>query len=107
MDIALIGDRHTVHGFRLAGIRSTFLIDEVRKGDTRGLLRKLFSGEIALLLITERAADELGQLLEEATRFKKGILPILVEIPDSRGPSATRRDPIRALIKRTVGFEIA
>jgi vacuolar-type H+-ATPase subunit F/Vma7 len=83
------------------------LIDEARKGDIRGLLRKLFGGEIALLLVTEGAADELGELLEEATRIKKGIMPILVEIPDSRGPSVTRPDPIRALIKRTVGFEIA
>ena len=106
MDIALIGDRYTVHGFRLAGIRRTFLIDEVRRGEIRGLLRKLFSGEVALLLVTEGVADELGGLLEEARRFKKGIAPILVEIPDSRGPSVARPDPIRALIKRTVGFEI-
>jgi vacuolar-type H+-ATPase subunit F/Vma7 len=107
MDIALLGDRYTVHGFRLAGIRRTFLIDEARTGDIRGLLRKLFSGEIALLLITERVAEQFQELLEEATRFKKGITPILVEIPDSRGPLVTRPDPIRALIKKTVGFEIA
>ena len=107
MEIALIGDRHTVHGFRLAGIRRAFLIDEARKGDMRALLREFFSGEVALMLITERVAEELGDLLEEATRFKKGIMPILIEIPDSGGPLATRPDPIRALIKKTVGFEIA
>lgn len=107
MEIALIGERHTVHGFRLAGIRRAFLIDEARKGDMRALLRELFSGEFALMLITERVAEELGDLLEEATRFKKGIMPIVIEIPDSGGPLATRPDPIRALIKKTVGFEIA
>ena len=107
MEIALIGDRHTVHGFRLAGIRRTFLIDEMRTRDTRELIRELFSGEIALLLITERVAEELGELLEEAARFKRGIMPILVEIPDSRGPLATRGESIRAIIKKTVGFEIA
>lgn len=107
MEIALIGDRYTVHGFGLAGIRRTFLIDEARTGDIRGLLRELFSGEIALLLITERVAEELRALLEEATRFKKGIMPILVEIPDSKGPLVTRLDPVRAIIKKTVGFEIA
>ncbi len=107
MEIALIGDRYTVHGFRLAGIRRTFLIDEARKADMRALLRELFSGEVALMLITERVAEELGDLLEEATRSKKGIMPVVVEIPDSGGPLATRPDPIRALIKKTVGFEIA
>jgi vacuolar-type H+-ATPase subunit F/Vma7 len=107
MEIALIGDRHTVHGFRLAGIKRAFLVDELRSGDTRGLLRELFSGEIGLLLITERAAGELGDSLEEAERFKQGLLPILVQVPDSTGPLAARTDPIRALIKKTVGFEIA
>lgn len=107
MEIALIGDRYTVHGFRLAGIRRTFLIDEAQRGDMRALLRELFSGELALILITERVAEELGDLLEEAKRFKRGIMPIVVEIPDSAGPLVTRPDPIRALIKRTVGFEIA
>ncbi|MBW1689143.1 MAG: V-type ATP synthase subunit F [Deltaproteobacteria bacterium] len=107
MEIALIGERHTVHGFRLAGIRRAALIDEARKGDMRALLKELFSGEVALLLITERVAEELGDLLEEAVRFKKGITPIVIEIPDSGGPLATRPDPIRALIKKTVGFEIA
>ena len=107
MEIALIGERHTVHGFRLAGIQRAFSIDEARKGDIRALLRELFSGDVALLLITERVAEELGDLLEEAMGFKKGIVPILIEIPDSGGPLAARTDPIRALIKKTVGFEIA
>lgn len=107
MEIALIGDKHTVNGFRLAGIQRTFLIHEVQSGDIRGLLRELFSGEVALMLITERSAEQLGDLLEEAERFKKGILPIVVQIPDSTGPLATKTDPIRVLIKKTVGFEIA
>ena len=107
MEIAVIGDRHAVHGFRLAGIRRAFSIDEARKGDMRALLRELFSGDVALMLITERVAEELSGPLEEAMRFKKGIMPILIEIPDSGGPLAMRPDPIRALIKKTVGFEIA
>jgi vacuolar-type H+-ATPase subunit F/Vma7 len=107
MEIALIGDRYAVHGFRLAGIRRTFLLDEVRRGDVRALLRELFSGEVALMLITQRVAEELGEELEEAARFKKGIMPIQIEIPDSGGPLVTRPDPIRAIIKKTVGFEIA
>ena len=107
MEIALIGDRHTIHGFRLAGIRRTFLIDEARKGDMRALLRELYGGEVALMLITERVAEELGGLLDEAARFKRGIMPVVVEIPDSGGPMATRPDPVRALIKKTVGFDIA
>jgi vacuolar-type H+-ATPase subunit F/Vma7 len=107
MEIVLLGDRHTVYGFKLAGIRRAFPIEEARGRDMRGLLRDLFSGGVALILVTEKVAEEIGGLLEEAERFKRGMMPIVVEIPDSGGPLPTRTDPIRKLVKRTVGFEIA
>jgi V/A-type H+-transporting ATPase subunit F len=107
MEIALIGDRHTVYGFRLAGLRKTFRIEGTGKEDIRGVLKDLFGGNIALILVTERVAEEIGGMLEEAARFKKGIMPIVIEIPDSGGTSLDRIDPIRELIRKTVGFEIA
>ena len=107
MEIALIGDRHTVHGFRLAGIRKTFLMEEIRQRDIRGVLKGLFDGDIGIILVTEKVAEDMRDILEEVNRFRKGILPIVVEIPDSSGPLITKVDPIRGLIKRTVGFEMA
>ena len=107
MEIALIGDRHTVYGFRLAGIRKTFPIEEIREQGISEALKDLFGPGIALLLVTERVAEELGDKLEEANRFKKGMLPVIVVIPDSSGPMIKKIDPIRELIKRTVGFEMA
>jgi V/A-type H+-transporting ATPase subunit F len=107
MEIALIGDRHTVYGFRLAGLRKTFRIEGTGKEDIRSVLKDLFGGNIALILVTERVAEEIGGMLEEAARFKKGIVPIVIKIPDSTGTSLDRIDPIRELIRKTVGFEIA
>ncbi len=107
MEIALIGDKHTIHGFRLAGIKKTFLIEDIRREDIRGVLKDLFEDSIALILITEKIAEEIGSLLEEADRFRKGIMPIILQIPDSGGPLISKIDPMRGLIKRTVGFEIA
>ncbi len=105
MEIALIGDRHTVYGFRLAGIRKTFLMEEISQ-DIRETLKGLFSDNIGIILVTEKVAEEIGNILEEVDRFRKGIMPIIVEIPDSGGPLPERIDPIRGLIKRTIGFEI-
>jgi len=34
-------------------------------------------------------------------------MPIILQIPDSGGPLISKGDPMRELIKRTVGFEIA
>jgi len=91
MEIALIGDKHTIYGFRLAGIKKTFLIEDSRQEDIRGILKGLFEDNTALILITDR----------------KGVMPIILQIPDSGGPSISKADPMRELIKRTVGFEIA
>lgn len=107
MEIALIGDKHTAYGFRLAGIKKTYLIEQIRQEDIRGILKNLFEDSVALILITERVAEELRALLKEANRFRKGLMPIIVEIPDSGGPLISKIDPMRELIKRTVGFEIA
>lgn len=107
MEIALIGDRHTVYGFRLAGIRKTFLIEQIRQEDIRGVLNGLFDDNIGIILVTEKVAEEIRHILEEVGRFRKGIMPIVVEIPDSGGPLPEKIDPVRELIKRTVGFEIA
>lgn len=107
MEIALIGDTHTVNGFRLAGIRKAFLIDEMKRQNTRETIKGLFDDDIGILLVTEKVYQELGNELEEANRFKKGLMPIILEIPDSSGPLVDKIDPMRQLIKRTVGFEIA
>ena len=107
MEIALIGDIHTVLGFRLAGIRKAFLIDEMKRQNTKEIIKGLFDDDIGILLVTEKVYQELGNELEEANRFKKGLMPIILEIPDSSGPLADKIDPMRELIKRTVGFEIA
>jgi vacuolar-type H+-ATPase subunit F/Vma7 len=106
VEIALIGDRHTAYGFKLAGVRQTLLIDELKTTDGRQVLKSLFDGNTGIILITEKAAAEIRSALEEASRFRKGIVPIILEIPDSGGPLVEKTDPIRRLIKRTVGFEI-
>ena len=107
MEIALIGDRHTAYGLKLAGVKQTLLIDELKTRDVRESLRSLFDGNTGIILITEKAAAEIRSALDEVSRFRKGIVPIILEIPDSSGPLVGRADPIRSLIKRTVGFEIA
>jgi V/A-type H+-transporting ATPase subunit F len=106
MEIALIGDRHTAYGFRLAGIRKTFLMEEIRREDIREILRGLFDSNIGIILVTEKVAEGIRNILEEANRFRKGIIPIILEIPDSGGSLISKIDPMRELIKRTIGFEI-
>ena len=107
MEIALIGDRHTVYGFSLSGIRKTFVIDDIEREKARETMKGLFNDNIGILLLTESAAESLKDILEELKRTKKGLTPIVLEIPDSSGPLVGKIDPVGELIRRTVGFEIA
>ena len=107
MEIAVIGDRHTVCGFKLAGIGKTFRMEDLREAGVRAVLRELFDGTVGIILVTEKTAVEIGDVLDEVNRFRTGIMPIILEIPDSSGPLISKSDPMREIIKRTVGFEIA
>ena len=107
MEIALIGDRHTVYGFRLSGIQKTFVVENIEKDKARETIKGLFDDNIGILLLTEKAAESLRDIFKELKRTKKGLTPIVLEIPDSSGPLIGKVDPVGKLIKRTVGFEIA
>jgi V/A-type H+-transporting ATPase subunit F len=81
MDVVVIGDRTTVTGFRLAG-------------------------SVGVVVITERIADKHRETLLRMGREKKGLAPIVVEIPDLTGPVKREKDPIKELIRRALGAEI-
>ena len=51
MEIALIGDRHTAYGFKLAGVKQTLLTDELKTSDIREVLKSLFDGFPVYILI--------------------------------------------------------
>ena len=107
MEIALIGDRHTVCGFRLAGVRKTFRMQALKGEGIRAILKDLFDGTVSIILVTEKTAAEIRDVLDEVNKFRTGIMPIILEIPDSGGPLISKVDPMREIIKKTVGFEIA
>ena len=106
MKIAVIGDKHTVYGFRLAGVRDAYIIDKIIKADIKELFKDLYDKDFGLILITEKLNAELKETLEDVDRFRKGIIPIVLAIPDSSGPLTEKVDPMRDLIRRTIGFEL-
>ena len=106
MEIAVIGDRHTAYGFRLAGVSKSFSVDRIVREDMRNTLKALCEDNIGIIVVTDKVAEGIRDILEEVTRFKKGIAPIVLEIPGG-GAVIGKTDPMQALIKRTVGFEIA
>ncbi|MHC1567731.1 MAG: V-type ATP synthase subunit F [Candidatus Syntropharchaeia archaeon] len=103
MQISLIADPDTATGFRLAGIRNTREVSD--KKDAEEAIRDL-SSESGIIIITERIAEEIRNTIDEINSKKKGITPIIVEIPDKSGKMIREVDPIRALIRKAIGVDI-
>ena len=101
--IIVIGDVDTVTGFRLAGVKEAYVHEDAAHTDE--IIRSALTRDIGILIITERAAEDARPLVDRL-RARKGIVkPVIVEIPDKRGP-LEREDVLRKMIRRIVGTEV-
>lgn len=97
MDIAVIGDDETSLGFGLAGIRKTYVLEELEKGGLEAIIK-----DCGVLVVTEKAHDSLKA---ELSRLLEGRnIPLVVEIPDKHG--TTRGDVFAQLTKKAIGVEL-
>ena len=93
----VIADEHTVIAFSLAGVRG-----EV--AHTPGKVQELLvqsweDPEVGLILITERLADQVREVVDVARRDR--LKPLILEIPDLAGPMARQEsllDRLRSLM---------
>ena len=112
--IAVIGDRETAIGFRLAGVQAVYEVSQNEKekeNETLNLLNKLVSEDgvvLILIIINERLAAEtrVRNKIQAINENKRGVTPIIVEIPDKRGPMEQKVSEIERLIKRAVGVAL-
>lgn len=110
--IAVIGDRETAIGFRLAGVQAVYEVSQDEKekeNETLNLLDKLVSEDgVVLIIINERLAAEtrVRDKIRAINENKRGVTPIIVEIPDKRGPMEQKVSEIERLIKQAVGVAL-
>jgi V/A-type H+-transporting ATPase subunit F len=101
--IAVIADRDTAVYFRLAGIRDSYPVKDSQEAESK-LIEIAQNTEIAVIIITERLAEEIQHVITKIT--EKRLYPLIISVPDKQGPIPRKIDPIAELIKRTVGVEI-
>jgi len=106
--IAVIGDPDTAAGFRLAGVKEVYEYSPEGGEDVARVLDKLTREEVAIIIINERfAADARTRAkIKEINAKKKGVIPIIVEVPGKKGPMKKELDEIAQLIKRAVGVAV-
>jgi V/A-type H+-transporting ATPase subunit F len=105
--IAVIGDPETAAGFRLAGVKEVYEYSDGRE-DVARVLDKLAKEEVAIIIINERLAAEAKNRdkIREINAKKRNVIPIIVEVPDKKGPMVKEVDEIGRLIKRAVGVAV-
>lgn len=104
MNVAALCDTDTAIGLRLAGIHRIYIPDKTKTA--KQLWHTLLDevSDIALLIITEKLAEEIGKEFEE---FRlRTIIPVIIEIPDKTGKRPDHIDFVSNLIKKAVGMDI-
>ena len=108
--IAVIGDPETAMGFRLAGVKDVYEYEDGVEdgGEVARLLDKLAREDFAIIIINERFAAEAKNRnkIREINAKKRGVIPIIIEVPDKKGPMTKEIDEIMRLIKRAVGVSV-
>ncbi|NJE00348.1 V-type ATP synthase subunit F [Thermococcus sp. JdF3] len=100
MKIAVLGDRDTALGFRLAGAHEVYSFEDtpLEIERLRNKLRELIErGDVGIILITERFAQKVE--IPEVT------LPIILQVPDKSG-SKLGEEAIKEIVRRAIGVEL-
>ncbi|WP_456367177.1 V-type ATP synthase subunit F [Thermococcus sp.] len=100
MKIAVLGDKDTALGFRLAGVHEVYAFEQAPL-DLERLKNKLNElverEDIGIILITESLAEKI-----ELPDVK---LPIILQIPDRSG-SRLGEKALREIVRRAIGVEL-
>jgi len=103
MKLAVLCDKDTAMGFRLAGIKDLYV---PKKGNEKDVWFDLIDhDDIGIIFITENMAEVIKPYLKEF-RIRNNI-PIIVEIPDKHGHKEDHIDFVSHLIKKAVGIEVS
>lgn len=102
-EIAVIGDRETVMGFRFAGVARAFEAETAEEAE-RHLAALRRDERVALIIVTEILAQKLSRTIRAIT--EEQFLPVVLPLPDRQGSRGTAMDEVRMLIKRAVGVDI-
>jgi V/A-type H+-transporting ATPase subunit F len=100
MKIAVLGDKDTALGFKLAGAHEVYSFEDtpLEMERLRNKLKELVErGDVGIIFITERFAQRVE--IPEVT------LPIILQVPDKSG-SKLGEEAIKEIVRRAIGVEL-
>ena len=100
MKIAVLGDRDTALGFKLAGAHEVYAFDDtpLEMERLKNKLGELVErGDVGIILITESFARKV--------ELPNVTLPIILQVPDKSG-SRFGEETIKEIVRRAIGVEL-
>lgn len=98
----LVSDNHdTLVALRMAGIKGVVAHGSQETGSA--VREALIAGDIGILVLTEKAAAVIPDLVREIR--ESGTLPLLVEVPDRHG-SERGKDFLTSYVRNAIGVKI-
>jgi len=99
-NIAVIGDRDSILGFKTLGLSVHFAYDQDR---VRSLITRLAREKTAIIFITEPLAKMVPDMLE---RFKAQTIPAIIPIPSNKGTTGYGMARLNENVEKAVGVNI-
>jgi len=100
MKIGVIGDRDTVIGFALSGVKNRVTPKDKKEAEN-ALSKFMEEPGVGVIIITEKLAEMIRKEIN-AWKTRKPLYPVIVEIPDKK-EIMEREDRIEKIIRRAVG----
>lgn len=97
----VIGDEDTVLGLGLVGVRGQVVSDA---DEARSALKNVIGdGETGIVLITERVADSIRDLVDSYVMTED--FPLILEVPDRHG-HGEGRPTLREVVNNAIGISL-
>ncbi len=100
--IAVIGDRDTVTGFQMAGVRMC-TVSRSQEVTRSTLIDYFRNPDVGLIIITESLAKEVEDTILE---ISEAPIPVILLVPDRTGTTGAYEKLLRELVRRAVGIDI-
>lgn len=101
-NLAVIGDRATATGFRLAGIREVYVYED--KTAEKKLAELLDRENLGLIILNESLLQKFDWRIKK--RLEKIAKPAVITVPDRLGTKIEEAESLRALIRRALGVDL-
>ena len=99
-NLAVVGDRDSVLGFKALGFKVEYAVDPLVASRT---INRLAREKYSVIFVTERLAEQIPETLE---RYKAELSPAIIPIPDNRGTTGFGMKNLSDNVEKAVGINI-